>query len=148
MIGYGKRVLVVGDEEFVDSFLIGELDLHHFVVATVADGLQVLSELRRRHFDAVIADVQTPNLDGLALLYQCQLVWPQLPIILVSEHHENVVDLAINRGAFACLPKPIETGKLIHVLSEAIAHIVNPDPQKEQLSEIFSGDSTRTYSTI
>ncbi|MGE3977387.1 MAG: response regulator [Nitrospira sp.] len=148
MIGYGKRVLVVGDEEFVDSFLIGELDLHYFVVATVADGLQALSELRRRHFDAVIADVHTPNLNGLALLYQCQQVCPQLPIILVSEHRENVVDLAINRGAYACLSKPVETRKLIHVVSEAIARIVDSGPQREQLSEVFSEDSLSTYSTI
>jgi hypothetical protein len=42
MIGYGKRVLVIGDEEFVDSFLIDELDLHHFVVVAVADGLRGL----------------------------------------------------------------------------------------------------------
>ena len=104
MIGYGKRVLVVGDEEFVDSFLIGELDLHHFVVVAVADGLRVLSELRRRHFDAVIADMQTPNLNGLALLYQCQLVWPQLPIILMSDHYEDVVDLAINRESMHTCP--------------------------------------------
>ncbi|MBS0181986.1 MAG: response regulator [Nitrospira sp.] len=148
MIGYGKRVLVVGDEEFVDSFLIGELDLHCFVVATVADGLQALNELRRRHFDAVIAYVQTPNLNGLALLYQCRLVWPQLPIILVSEPHEDVVDLAINRGAYACLAKPVETRKLIHVVSGALAHIVDPGLQREQLSEAFSGGSIRPYSTI
>ena len=148
MIGYGKRVLVIGDEEFVDSFLIGELDLHHFVVVAVADGLRVLSELRRRHFDAMIADMQTPNLNGLALLYQCQLVWPQLPIILMSDHYEDVVDLAINRGVYAYLPKPVEHEKLIRVLSEAITHLVDPGPQREQLSEVFSVYSTRTYSTI
>jgi two-component system nitrogen regulation response regulator GlnG len=96
----------------------------------------------------MIADMQTPNLNGLALLYQCQLVWPQLPIILMSDHYEDVGDLAINRGAYAYLPKLVEHGKLIRVLSEAITYLVDPGPQREQLSEVFSVYSTRTYSTI
>ena len=126
MIGYGKRVLVIGDEEFVDSFLIGELDLHHFVVVAVADGLQALRELHRRHFDAVITDLHMPYLDGLDLLRQCHLRWPQLPVILMSGNLLDIVWPAMAHGASACLPKPIDTEKLIHVLSEAISDTDDP----------------------
>ncbi|NGZ10194.1 MAG: response regulator [Nitrospira sp. LK70] len=131
MMGYGKRLLVVGDEERGGCPLVGQLELHYFTVVAVADGLQALRELHRRHFDAVITDLQIPYLDGLDLLCQCRLVWPQLPIILLSGNLSGIVWPAMAQGAFACLPKPVDTEKLIHVLSQAILH--TDDPRSNQV---------------
>lgn len=122
MIGYGKRVLVVDDEEPVRHLLTEQLEEHEFVVVAVADGLRALTELHRRHFDAVITDLQMPHLDGLDLLRRWHLAWPQLPVILISSHLvDEIVDLAMTHGAVACLPKPVDPGNLLHVLSEVIA---------------------------
>ena len=119
MMGYGKRVLVVDDEESVGRLLVGQLELHYFAAVAAADGLRALRELHQRHFDAVITDIYMPYLDGLDLLRQCQLVWPQLPVILISGHLLGTVRPEMAQGAFACLPKPVDTEQLIHVLSEA-----------------------------
>jgi len=119
MMGYGKRVLVADDEESVGRLLVGQLELHYFAAVAVVNGLQALRELHQRHFDAVITDLHMPYLDGLDLLRQCHLVWPQLPVILMSGNLLGTVWPAIAQGAFACLPKPVDTEKLIHILSEA-----------------------------
>ena len=119
MMGYGKRVLVADDEESVGHLLVGQLESHYFAAVAVADGLQALRELHQRHFDAVISDIHMPYLDGLDLLRQCQMVWPQLPVILMSGHLLGTVRPAMAQGAFACLPKPVDIEQLIHVLSEA-----------------------------
>lgn len=119
MMGYGKRVLVADDEESVGRLLVGQLELHYFAAVAVADGLQALRELHQRHFDAVITDLQMPYLDGLDLLRQCHLVWPQLPVILMSGNLLGTVRPATAQGAFACLSKPVDTEQLVHVLSEA-----------------------------
>lgn len=131
MIGYGKRLLVVGNEERVVRLLVRQLELHYFAVVAIAEGLQALRELHQRHFDAVVADLHRPYLDGLDLLRQCHLVWPQLPIILMSGNLPGIVWPAMAQGAFACLPKPLDTEKLIHVLSEAITH--RGDPRSRQV---------------
>jgi DNA-binding NtrC family response regulator len=125
MMGYGKRVLVADDEESVGHLLVGQLESHYFAAVAVADGLQALRELHQRHFDAVITDLHMPYLDGLDLLRQCHLMWPQLPVILMSGNLLGTVWPAMAQGAFACLPKPVDTEQLVHVLSEA-AHRGDP----------------------
>jgi DNA-binding NtrC family response regulator len=121
MMAYGKRVLVVDDEEQIGHLLVEYLEMHYIAAVAVADGLQALRELHHRHFDAVITDLHMPYLDGLDLLRQCHLVWPKLPVILMSGHLLDIVWPAMAHGASACLPKPIDPAKLISVLSEAIS---------------------------
>lgn len=137
MIGYGKRLLVVDDEELAGRLLVRQLELHYFAVVAVVDGLQALRELRQRHFDAVVADLPMLYIDGLDLLRRCHPVWPQLPVILLSGDLPGIVRPAMAQGAFACLPKPVDIDKLIYVLSEAIAHRGDlPSRQLDMLSHI------------
>jgi DNA-binding NtrC family response regulator len=130
IMAYGKRILIVDDEEQIGHLLAEYLERHHFATVAVADGLQALRELHHRHFDAVITDLHMPYLDGLDLLCQCHLVWPQLPVILMSGNLLDIVWPAMARGAYACLPKPVDTEKLVSVLSEAISD--TDDPRSDQ----------------
>lgn len=99
----------------------------------MADGVQALRELHQRHFDAVITDLlHMPYLDGLDLLRQCHLMWPQLPVILMSGNRLGIVWPAMTQGAFACLSKPVDTEKLILVLSEAV--MSRDDPRSSQIN--------------
>jgi DNA-binding NtrC family response regulator len=125
MMTYGKRVLVVDDEEQLGHLLVGYLEMHYFAAVAVADGRQALRELHRRRFDAVITDLQMPYLDGLDLLCRCHLVWPQLPVILLTGDSDDVTWVAMVHGAYACLSNPVDTKKLISVLSEAISDSVD-----------------------
>lgn len=128
MLEYGKRVLIVDNEETVRRFLIEQLIPHRLIVLAVADGLQALRALHDRPFNAVITDLHLPYLDGLDLLRQCRLVWPQLPVILMSGCLSvDIVELAMTQGATACLSKPVDPDKLIHVLSEAISESIEAD---------------------
>lgn len=126
MIGNGKRVLIADDEVLIGCLLAEHLELHHFAVVAVPDGLQAMRELHQRHFDAVITDLHMPYLDGLVLLGQCHLVWPELPVILMSENLSDVVGPAMALGVAACLHKPVDPERLIHVLSATIVRSVAP----------------------
>jgi len=57
-----------------------------YEVVTAVDGLDGLKKLKTRSFDAVISDVQMPNLDGLSLTTQIRqdTTYRELPIILVT----------------------------------------------------------------
>ena len=136
MMAYGKRVLVVDDEEQIGNVLVEYLEMPHFAAVAVADGLQALRELHRRHFDAVITDLHMSYLDGLDLLRQCHLVWPQLPVIVMCGNLPGIIWPAMAQDAFAYLPKPVDTEQLIHVLSEAITNTGDPrSSQVEMLSQ-------------
>ncbi|AFY81991.1 chemotaxis protein histidine kinase-like protein [Oscillatoria acuminata PCC 6304] len=57
-----------------------------YEVVTAVDGLDGYNKLRTRDFDAVISDVQMPNLDGLGLVSKIRQhkEYSELPIILVT----------------------------------------------------------------
>ena len=57
-----------------------------YEVVTAVDGLDGYNKLRTRNFDAVISDVQMPNLDGLGLVTKIRQhkEYSELPIILVT----------------------------------------------------------------
>ena len=42
MMAYGKRVLVVDDEEHIGHLLVEYLEMHRFAAVAVADGLRGL----------------------------------------------------------------------------------------------------------
>ena len=126
MIGESTCVLVVDNEATVRHLIIEHLERHSIAAVAVEDGLQALRLLHERPFDAVITDLCVPYFDGFDLLCQCHLVWPQLPVILMSVSlADEILQLAIMEGAAACLPKPVNTGKLIDVLREVIIHPVS-----------------------
>jgi DNA-binding response OmpR family regulator len=117
MIGYDKRVLVVDNEKAIRELLAAQLEQHEFLVVQAGDGLEALSELQKRHFHAMITDERMPYLDGLDLLWQSRLTWPNLPVILLSDNHEQIAEFAAARGAYACLPKPVDVRQLMSLLS-------------------------------
>ncbi|MEH2326506.1 MAG: hybrid sensor histidine kinase/response regulator [Nostoc sp.] len=62
------------------------LETAGYQVITAVDGLDGLNKLRSHTIDAVVSDVQMPNLDGLGLTAQIRQnqEYSELPIILVS----------------------------------------------------------------
>jgi len=57
-----------------------------YEVVTAVDGLDALNKLKTRAFDAIVSDIQMPNLDGLTLTTKIRQnkEYSELPIILVT----------------------------------------------------------------
>jgi CheY-like chemotaxis protein len=116
MIGYGKRALVVDDTETMRLLLAEVLGQQGFAVAQACDGVQALCEMQQHHFDVVVTDYHMPRLDGLDLLRQSQMAWPEIPVILFSEIEWDKSDLVEARGAFAWIRKSSDPGVLLSML--------------------------------
>ncbi|WP_416309597.1 response regulator [Spirulina sp. 06S082] len=79
-----------------------------YEVTTAVDGLDGLNKLRNGHFDAVISDVQMPNLDGLQLAARIRQNpdYNELPIILVTSlASDEDKKRGVEAGANAYIPK-------------------------------------------
>jgi two-component system, chemotaxis family, sensor kinase CheA len=78
-------------------------------VVTAVDGVDALNKLRSRTFDAVVSDIQMPNMDGLTLAAKIRedKHYQELPVILVTSlATEEDKRRGMEVGANAYLTKP------------------------------------------
>jgi two-component system, chemotaxis family, sensor kinase CheA len=85
-------------------------------VVTAVDGVDALNKLRSQAFDAVVSDIQMPNMDGLALTAKIRedKHYQELPVILVTSlATEEDKRRGIEVGANAYLTKPTFDQKVL-----------------------------------
>ncbi len=119
MDGYGKRILVVDDDENTALLTSALLERSGYNVTAVSNGAEALRELGRRHFDAVVTDYVMPVLDGAELLKRVQVQHPDTPVIFVSGHPSEYLD-AIHPPPFARIRKPYEADALLKLVGSAV----------------------------
>jgi two-component system chemotaxis sensor kinase CheA len=85
------RVLVVEDSAFFRNLLVPSLTAAGFKVSAVASAAEALG-LREsgRMFDAIVSDIEMPEMDGLALARAVRAngPWANLPMIALSGHSD------------------------------------------------------------
>jgi two-component system chemotaxis sensor kinase CheA len=81
-----RRILVVEDSVTSRLLLKHILEGAGCTVDTAVDGLDALSRLRAGRYDAVVSDIEMPNMDGLALTagIRANPATAELPVILVT----------------------------------------------------------------
>jgi len=101
---HGKaRLLVVDDSITTRAMEVGLLEAAGYEVRAAADGAEAWSILQDGEFDAVISDVDMPNMDGFALTEKIRADrrLSDLPIVLVTalerrEDHDRGIRLGAN----------------------------------------------------
>ena len=127
---HGVRLLVAEDNEVnrlvIEAMLQGEgaevvmADDGVQAVQALADGLRV---------DAVLMDVQMPEMDGLEATRRIRARHPQLPVIGQTAHalkDEHARCLAA--GMVATVNKPIEIEALVEMILSQLGHLPAPSP--------------------
>ena len=117
----GRRVLVVEDNLFnqeVAHELLCEVGVE---VVLAENGLQALDWLKRAPFDAVLMDMQMPEMDGIsatrALRGMAQLA--SLPVIaLTANASEQDLNRCLDAGMDGFLAKPFEPERLYAMLAQ------------------------------
>ena len=87
-----------------------------YEVVTAADGLEAWNKLATRAFDAVVTDINMPNLDGLALAEKIRREsrYAALPIILVTSlASDEDKKRGLEAGANAYITKPAFDQKIL-----------------------------------
>src|SRR6476469_8327537 len=64
------RILVVEDDAKIASFVVNGLKQSGFAVDRCADGEEGLHQAQMAPYDAIVADIMLPKLDGLRLVQQ------------------------------------------------------------------------------
>ena len=120
MEGYGLRVLVAEDDEPTRYVITDLLTRAGYNVFPAGDGMVAIEELKKRHYDVVLTDYQMPRLNGLELLALSQELMPETPVILISSAHPSLEQVAIERGAFAWIRKPVPVTQVLLIVRSAM----------------------------
>ncbi len=123
------RVLVVDDDEInlqVASEILTDAGAH---VRTVSSGREAVSAIfsEARAFDAVLMDMQMPDMDGLAATRAIRLRRPTgiLPIIAMTAHAmEPERRRCLEAGMDDYLAKPVEPVKLVATIARWVGDAV------------------------
>lgn len=104
-----KTVLLVDDSITTRAQLKRILEGAGYEVEQAIDGVDAYNKLGGRHFDALVADILMPNMDGLTLTSKVRKEekYCELPIILVTSlSSDEDKKRGIDAGANAYITKP------------------------------------------
>jgi CheY-like chemotaxis protein len=112
-----NAILVVDDTELVAYFvgqLVGRMG---FRAVLASNGQEALDRLTEEQFVAIISDVEMPVMGGFELARKLRLLYPELPVVLISalfdeERHRT----ALACGASDLLEKPVTASQLAAAL--------------------------------
>lgn len=120
MTGYGRRVLIVGHDEGERNVLGLMLENEGYNVHTASEEGLALEELKRRRFDVVVSAHHLPQVNGFRLALLGRLVWPDTPMILLSENETSLPETAEQGAAYGSLRKPYVFSELLGLMENAI----------------------------
>ena len=70
------KVLLIDDEEEFISTLLERLEFRGIAAKAFTTGAEALDHLKREHFDAVVADLKMPGIDGMEIKRTVEREYP------------------------------------------------------------------------
>ncbi len=123
------RILVVDDEPDLEPLMLQRMrryirkGTYEFVFAH--DGMEALDALSLdSSIDMVLSDINMPRMDGLTLLERIPDVAPDIRAVIISAYGDmKNIRIAMNRGAFDFVTKPVDFDDLKFTIDRTLQHI-------------------------
>lgn len=114
--------LLLAEDNPVNRMLIHSMLGDCASVQTVDDGEQAVAMCNRKHFNAIMLDLQMPLLNGLdaaSMIHKQSILNKHTPIILISANSSELPKEKLTKaGVELCLQKPIDENTLLqHLLT-------------------------------
>jgi two-component system chemotaxis response regulator CheY len=118
-----KRILIVDDSASMRQMVVFTLKKAGYQVVDAKDGLEALEIAKTQSFDAVISDVNMPNMDGLTLIKHLRTLpaYKFTPLLMLTtesgteKKHEGRA-----AGATGWIVKPFNPDQLLAVIQKVI----------------------------
>jgi len=115
-----KRVLIVDDEKSMRVTLAAILRDEGYQVTTAATGEEALELCSKEHFGVMLMDVRMPGIDGVEAFRRIRRHQEGVRVILMSAYGTDALrNAALDEGAIAFLPKPLDLELIVNLIREA-----------------------------
>lgn len=113
---YPYRIIVADDHQIIRKGLVQLLaDQEDISVeGEASNGPELIDQLHKKEWDAVIMDLQMPGLSGMDLLKHVHTIRPKMPVLILSVQPEHVsARRLLQAGAAGYLNKEAASDELI-----------------------------------
>jgi CheY-like chemotaxis protein len=145
--GGSLQVLLAEDNPVNQTLAVRLLQRRGHVVTVAQNGREALAMLDQNHFDAVLMDIEMPEMDGFsatrAIRAREKNSGEHVPIIAMTAHAmRGMKEECLNAGMDGYLAKPIQAGELYASLDELCNPVaIDPPKGSDSLLEIDKHDS-------
>ncbi len=114
-------ILVVDDDANIRRVLVYQLNKAGYKTTAAENGKKALELFSKHRYQAVLTDLNMPELSGEELLKQIKQQSPDTPVIVISAFGGigSAVE-AMKLGAFHYLAKPLDRDELLHTIRNAL----------------------------
>lgn len=127
LVGIGKRILVVEDEEKVREFTTSGLNRSGYVAIGASDAEEAVDVYKREdgNFHMVLSDIGLPGRSGIDMIDDFLCSDPNLRVLLISGYtdHESRWPKIKEKG-FRFLEKPYTLNDLLRVVQEVVEPVL------------------------
>lgn len=119
-----EKILVIDDEISILEVVKLGLEEAGFKVDTFSDPIEALNAFSESNYDAVLTDINMPEMSGLEVLRRCKKIDTESVVILITAYSsiDSAIE-AIRGGALDYIRKPFRMEELILRLNEALDRI-------------------------
>lgn len=118
------KILIADDHPLIRRGLIqilkDSIPVHY--IHEVEDGAEVLNTIGNGDYNVLILDISLPHRDGMDILHDVKIQFPDLPVLMLSIQPEEQYALrALKLGASGCLNKAVAPENLVEAVKTVVA---------------------------
>lgn len=141
-------VLIVDDEKNMRITLSDILLEEGYRVTTASTGEEAVSLCEQHGFDVILMDVRMPGINGVEAFRRIRRHREGVRVIMMSAYSvDDLKQAALEEGAIAFLPKPLDVQKVVAMIGEvrdaAVLIVENDEQIADMLQDSLKNDGFR-----
>jgi DNA-binding NtrC family response regulator len=115
-----EKILLVDDEQDFLETLSQRISLRGIDVAATTSAKEAIAKVAAESYDAIILDLQMPEMDGLEVLKAIKELKPEMQIIVLTGHAtvKKAIE-AMKLGALDLIEKPVDLDTILKKIKKA-----------------------------
>ena len=115
------KILLIEDDMAFCKMLEKFLTRKGYAVTVTFSAEEAKNSIKSEKFDLIITDLRLPNYDGIALMSELKITFPNIPVILMTGYSDvNTAVKAIKNGASDYISKPFNPEEVLLVIENVI----------------------------